>query len=72
MDLIKALMSLFLVFITALLIVLIMAIPAMFLWNWLMPLIFGLMKLTFIQMVGLLWLSHLLFSHIQWNNKKKE
>ena len=33
----------------------------MWLWNWLMPAIFGLPVITFWQAVGLLVLSHLLF-----------
>jgi hypothetical protein len=39
--------------------------PVMWLWNWLMPSIFGLRAITFWQAVGLLILSHVLFkSHI--------
>jgi hypothetical protein len=34
--------------------------PVMWLWNWLMPAIFGLPVVTFWQAVGLLVLSHLL------------
>jgi uncharacterized membrane protein len=39
--------------------------PVMWLWNWLMPAIFGLPVITFWKAVGLLMLSHLLFkSHV--------
>ena len=35
--------------------------PVMWLWNWLMPAIFGLPVITFWQAFGLLVLSHILF-----------
>lgn len=35
--------------------------PFMLLWNWLMPIIFGLTKITFWQSLGLLILSGMLF-----------
>jgi hypothetical protein len=35
--------------------------PVMWLWNWLMPSLFGLPHVTFLQAVGLLLLCHLLF-----------
>ena len=38
-----------------------LAIPVYFLWNWLMPVIFGLVKITFWQAVGLSVLTSLLF-----------
>jgi len=37
------------------------AIPVLFLWNWLMPLIFGITKLTFIQTWGITFLTGILF-----------
>lgn len=37
------------------------AIPTYFLWNWLMPEIFGLKTITFLQAWGLLFLSGILF-----------
>mgnify|MGYP001045989010 CR=1 FL=1 len=36
-------------------------LPFMLLWNWLMPIIFGLTKITFWQSLGLLILSGMLF-----------
>ena len=39
------------------------AIPMMLLWNWLMPNIFGLCKIDFLQSCGLLLLSSLLFGN---------
>ena len=48
-------------FLTILMIILIVALPFMWLWNWLMPLIFGLTKITFWQSLGILLLSHMLF-----------
>lgn len=41
---------------------LIFALPTMWLWNWLMPAIFGLCKLTFWQALGVNLLSGMLFS----------
>ena len=43
------------------LIALLMALPIMWLWNWLMPLIFGLIKINFWQALGLSLLSSCLF-----------
>jgi len=40
---------------------LITAYPAMLLWNWLMPTIFGLTTLTFWQTLGLIILVHIVF-----------
>jgi hypothetical protein len=38
----------------------IMGFPAMLLWNWLMPLIFGLKKISILQSIGLVLLSKIL------------
>jgi hypothetical protein len=40
---------------------LIMALPTMWLWDWLMPTIFGLKEITLFQAWGLLFLCGLLF-----------
>jgi hypothetical protein len=40
---------------------LLLAFPTMVLWNWLMPVIFGLTKITFWQAVGINFLSGILF-----------
>ena len=40
---------------------LILGVPLMLLWNWLMPDIFGLTEITFWQAVGLNFLSSILF-----------
>lgn len=42
-------------------IALVMAFPTMWLWNWLMPVIFGLCKITFWQALGLNLLTGILF-----------
>ena len=42
-------------------IALVMALPTMWLWNWLMPLIFGLIKLNFWQALGVNLLTGILF-----------
>jgi hypothetical protein len=59
----KLLAGLMIAGITVVLIVvvsLLLAWPTMLLWNWLMPLIFGLRTLTFLQALGLMILSSLL------------
>ncbi len=45
-----------------LIVVLIIGLPVMWLWNWLMPLIFGLTKISFLQAVGLSFLGNMLFN----------
>lgn len=47
--------------ISILLVVVICALPTMWLWNWLMPTIFGLGKITFWQALGLNLLCSILF-----------
>lgn len=42
-------------------IALIAAIPVYFLWNWLMPTIFGLDSISYFQAWGMFWLASLLF-----------
>jgi len=41
-------------------VMLIMGFPAMWLWNWLMPAIFGLKEITFIQAIGLQLLAYII------------
>ncbi len=48
---------------------LLLALPIMWLWNWLMPLIFGLIKINFWQALGLGLLSGLLFKSSITNKK---
>lgn len=59
-------------FILALLIVigldLVLTYPLMLLWNWLMPMIFGLTKLTFWQTFGLSVFVAMLFYQPRFNN----
>jgi hypothetical protein len=43
-------------------VVLIIGLPVMLLWNWLMPLIFGLTKISFLQALGLSLLGNMLFN----------
>jgi len=49
-----------LIFATILIVVL-LALPLMLLWNWLMPEIFGLKEITFLQALGLNLMSKILF-----------
>ena len=39
----------------------IMALPTMLLWNWLMPIIFGITKITFLEALGLNLLTGIFF-----------
>lgn len=48
---------------------LILGVPLMLLWNWLMPEIFGLTEITFWQAVGLNILSSILFKTYNTNKK---
>lgn len=59
-----------LVIIIGLGIAIIMGFPMMWLWNALMPSIFGLTKITFWQGVGLNLLSGLLFGKISYKENK--
>lgn len=57
--------------ITSLLGVIFLSWPLQLLWNWLMPTIFGLTKITILQAAGLLLLSGFIFkSNAQTNIKK--
>jgi len=49
---------------------LILVLPTMWLWNWLMPTIFGLVKIGFWQALGLNLLAGIFFKHN--NGMKKE
>ena len=48
-----------------------MTLPTMWLWNWLMPLIFGLIKINFWQALGLNLLCGILFKTPIPSNKDK-
>lgn len=41
----------------------IMAVPVMLLWNWLMPALFGVVEITFLQAWGLYILCSVLLKH---------
>lgn len=49
----------------SLIVIVICTWPVQLLWNWLMPLIFGLPKITLVQAFGVMFLSNILFK----NNK---
>lgn len=49
-----------------------LAIPTMYLWNWLMPKIFNLTTITYWQAWGLSLLASLLFGKINLNSKKDD
>jgi len=51
------------VILTIMTIVLLLTLPTMWLWNWLMPVIFGLPEIGFWQAFGLLILSNIFFKN---------
>lgn len=56
---------------TLLFVVLLLSWPFQLLWNWLMPTIFGLTKITILQAAGLLFLSGFIFnSKVQTKNNE--
>jgi len=50
------------VILVLMLVVTILALPVMWLWDWLMPELFGLGEITFWQSLGLLMLCQILFT----------
>jgi len=52
------------------LVCLLLGLPLMLLWNWLMPMIFGLPTLTFWQAVGINFLASILFGKTTTTSKK--
>jgi membrane protein required for beta-lactamase induction len=50
-------------------VIVILGYPLMLLWNWLMPIIFGLPEITFWQAIGLNVLSTILFKSTTIKNK---
>lgn len=63
MDFMQAIGVIISVLILIIVISLVMSLPVMFLWNWLMPAIFGLAKIGWLQSFGLLLLSGFLFKN---------
>lgn len=51
-------------------VMLLFTFPVMWLWNWLMPMIFGLMKLSFWQAFGLQFLCWCLFKGSSFGSDK--
>lgn len=49
----------------------IVALPVMLLWNWIMPMVFGLMKLTLVQSWGLFMLVEIITMNIKLGDKSK-
>jgi hypothetical protein len=52
------------------LVCLLLGLPLMLLWNWLMPVIFGLSEISFWQAVGLNLLASILFARTSTTNNK--
>lgn len=62
----------FLVLAIAFIASLVFAIPVWLLWNWLMPVIFGVAKVTLLQAWGLSFLSSLLFKPSSSSSKQRD
>jgi membrane protein required for beta-lactamase induction len=54
---------------TVTLVALVMGLPLMLLWNWLMPILFGLPTITFGQAIGLNFLCTLIFGKTSFKTK---
>lgn len=70
-DFLTALLALLLSILTMILASLIVALPIMSLWNWLVPMIFGLTTINFIQSAGLFLLVSLIFKSGLYPNQNK-
>lgn len=68
-TLIKALGIIFLALLIAALLAVIIATPLWLLWNWLMPVIFGLKTITWVQALGLAFLCAILFKSTSTSSK---
>ena len=53
------------------LLMLILGLPTMFLWNWLMPVIFKLPEINFVQAIGLMLLAYFIFPSSSKTTKSK-
>lgn len=60
------------VLIAALILALLLALPTAWLWNWLMPSIFGLREITFLEALGLNVLSAILLKPSISSSKKED
>lgn len=56
---------------TIVIIAVIVALPTMWLWNWLMPVIFGIKQITFLQALGINLLTGILFGSRTSSGKSK-
>jgi hypothetical protein len=57
----EVIMKIIIVIATVVVIAILLALPTMFLWNWLMPTIFGLIKINFWQALGINLLTGIFF-----------
>lgn len=55
--------TLLILVVVSIILAVLLGLPLMLLWNWLLPTIFGLPKITFWQAVGLNFLSAILFKN---------
>lgn len=69
MDIVKHIL---IVLIAAVILALLLALPTAWLWNWLMPSIFGLREITFLEALGLNVLSAILLKPSISSSKKDD
>ena len=58
----KKILEFLVVIVIMIIVIMLIGFPVMWIWNWLMPTIFGLIKITFWQAVGLTVLGNMLFN----------
>ena len=68
-NLVLSLFAIYLIIGLVAIVIVLLGYPLMLLWNWLMPIIFGLPEITFWQAIGLNLLSTILFKPTTIKNK---
>ena len=69
---VAAIVAVAVVLVMATVLCLLCAIPTLILWNWLMPVLFGVTKITFWQAVGINALTSTLFKTHNFSRSKKD
>lgn len=66
-----AVVGMFIALFVAVVVGIFIALPLMLLWNWLMPSLFNLREIGFLEAYGLYFLTNILFKSSQSSNEKK-
>lgn len=70
-DILEVIVVIIQMILVAGIIILVLGLPTMLLWNWLMPTLFGLTKITFIEALGLNLLSAIIIRGFNLNLNKE-